>query len=51
MNWRIVGILVTLASAGLSLVADKVNEEKMKKHIQEEVEAQLSERKRNEEES
>lgn len=51
MKWKIISIGVSIAATALSMLADKANEEKMKKHIREEVEAQLSERDQKEEES
>lgn len=50
LNWKLIGMLATVAGAGLSLVSSKVEEEKMKAEVRKTVDEVLAERE-NEEES
>lgn len=42
MNWKVIGMLATLAGGVLTLVSNKADEEKMKEEIRKEVDKQLS---------
>lgn len=44
LNWKLIGVLATIAGAGLSLVSSKVEEEKMKAEVKRTVEEALAER-------
>ena len=51
MNWiTLAGIGVTLAGAGISYAGDMLNDKKMKEAVKEEVQKELDERFKNEEE-
>ena len=50
-NWKLIGVFATIAGAGLTLVTNKVEEEKMKAEVRKTVEEVLAEREENEEES
>lgn len=43
-NWRLIGFLATIAGAGLTLVTNKVEEEKMKAEVKRTVDEVLAER-------
>ena len=49
-NWKVIGILTTIAGGVLTLVSNKVEEEKMKAEVRKTVDEVLAERD-NEEES
>lgn len=49
-NWKVIGILATIAGGVLSLISNKVEEEKMKVEVRKTVDEVLAERD-NEEES
>lgn len=42
MNWKIIGMLATVAGGVLTLISNKADEEKMKEEIRKEVKEQLS---------
>ena len=50
-NWKVIGILATVASGVLSLISNKVEEEKMKAEVRKTVDEVLAERENDEEES
>lgn len=43
-NWKLIGMLATIAGAGLSLVSSKVEEEKMREEVRRTVDEVLAER-------
>lgn len=45
VNWKLVGLLATIASAGLSLITSKVDDKKMNETIEEKVREALSDMK------
>lgn len=49
-NWKLIGVLATIAGGALTLVTSKVEEEKMKDQVRKTVDEVLAERE-NEEES
>lgn len=42
MNWKLIGVLSTIAGGVLTLISSKADEEKMKEEVRKEVETQLS---------
>lgn len=50
VNWKLVGILTTIAGAGLSLVSGMAEDKKMEATIEDKVEEALARREENEDE-